>query len=147
MHFKKNQQPADEIKLHWLLLGELLTWIGASFIWPLTSVYLNKRLHVSLAMIGVVLLCNCLANVAGSYIAGKAYDKFNPYYLIIGGAALDALVLFGMGINHTWPLYWFWMICTGFLGGWNGALINSIATSLKSKLRSCFGDTDCRIPI
>ena len=133
MHFKKNQQPADEIKLHWLLLGELLTWIGASFIWPLTSVYLNKRLHVSLAMIGVVLLCNCLANVAGSYIAGKAYDKFNPYYLIIGGAALDALVLFGMGINHTWPLYWFWMICTGFLGGWNGALINSIATSLKSK--------------
>lgn len=133
MHNKGEIQPDDEIKLHWLLLGELFTWIGASFIWPLTSVYLNKRLHVSLAMIGIVLLFNCLANMLGSFIAGWAYDHFNPYYLIIAGAALDALVLFGMAANHTWPIYWVWMTLTGLLGGWNGALINSIATSIKSK--------------
>lgn len=126
-------KPSDEIKLPWLLLGELFTWIGASFIWPLTSVFLNKQLHVSLAMIGVVLLFNCLANMIGSFIAGWAYDKFNPYYLLIAGAGLDALVLFGMAVNHTWPIYWLWMTLTGFLGGWNGALINSIATSLKSR--------------
>ncbi|MFZ2685016.1 MAG: MFS transporter, partial [Lactobacillus amylovorus] len=24
----------DEIKLIWLIVGELATWIGASFIWP-----------------------------------------------------------------------------------------------------------------
>lgn len=133
LHNKGNIQPDDEIKLHWLLLGELFTWIGASFIWPLTSVYLNKRLHVSLAMIGIVLLFNCLANMLGSFIAGWAYDHFNPYYLIIAGAGLDALVLFGMAANHTWPIYWVWMTLTGLLGGWNGALINSIATSIKSK--------------
>lgn len=126
-------KPSDEIKLPWLLLGELFTWVGASFIWPLTSVFLNKQLHVSLAMIGVVLLFNCLANMIGSFIAGWAYDKFNPYYLLIAGAGLDALVLFGMAVNHTWPIYWLWMTLTGFLGGWNGALINSIATSLKSR--------------
>lgn len=126
-------KPSDEIKLPWLLLGELFTWVGASFIWPLTSVFLNKQLHVSLAMIGVVLLFNCLANMIGSFIAGWAYDKFNPYYLLIAGAGLDALVLFGMAFNHTWPIYWLWMTLTGFLGGWNGALINSIATSLKSR--------------
>ena len=133
LHSKGNIQPDDEIKLHWLLLGELFTWIGASFIWPLTSVYLNKRLHVSLAMIGIVLLFNCLANMLGSFIAGWSYDHFNPYYLIIAGAGLDALVLFGMAANHTWPIYWVWMTLTGLLGGWNGALINSIATSIKSK--------------
>lgn len=69
----------------------------------------------------------------GSFIAGWAYDHFNPYYLIIAGAAIDALVLFGMAANHTWPIYWIWMTLTGLLGGWNGALINSIATSIKSK--------------
>lgn len=127
------KQPSDEIKLHWLLLGELLTWIGASFIWPLTSVYLNKRLHVSLAMIGVVLLFNCLANMLGSFIAGWAYDHLDPYYLIIAGAGLDAVVLFLMAAFHGWPIYWVWMTLTGLLGGWNGALINSIATSIKSK--------------
>lgn len=133
MRTQHGEQLNDEIKLHWLLLGELLTWIGSSFIWPLTSVYLNKQLHVSLAMIGVVLLFNCLANMLGSFVAGWCYDRFNPYYLIIAGAGLDALVLFGMAANHTWPIYWLWMTLTGFLGGWNGALINSIATSLKSQ--------------
>lgn len=127
------KQPADEIKLHWLLLGELLTWIGASFIWPLTSVYLNKRLHVSLAMIGVVLFFNCLANMLGSFVAGWAYDHLDPYYLLIAGGSLDALVLFLMAAFHGWPIYWVWMTLTGLLGGWNGALINSIATSIKSK--------------
>ncbi|MBP2057432.1 MFS family permease [Lactobacillus colini] len=133
MRTQHGEQPNDEIRLHWLLLGELLTWIGSSFIWPLTSVYLNKQLHVSLAMIGIVLLFNCLANMLGSFVAGWSYDRFNPYYLIIAGGILDAIVLFGMAANHTWPIYWLWMTLTGFLGGWNGALINSIATSLKSK--------------
>lgn len=133
MKTEYGKQPLDEVKLHWLLLGELLTWIGASFIWPLTSVYLNKRLHVSLAMIGVVLLFNCLANMLGSFLAGWAYDRMNPYYLIIWGAGLDAVVLFLMAAFHGWPIYWFWMTLTGFLGGWNGALINSIATSIKSR--------------
>ena len=54
-----------EVNIHSLLLGELITWLGSSFIWPLTSVYLNKELHVSLAMIGVVLFFNCMANMFG----------------------------------------------------------------------------------
>lgn len=122
---------SDEIKLRWLILGELATWIGASFIWPLTSVYLNKQLHISLSMIGVVLFCNCAGNILGSIISGRLYDKYNPYPLILWGVGLDAAVLFLMAIFHGWPEYWIWLTITGFLGGWNGTLINSIATSLR----------------
>lgn len=121
----------DEIKLRWLILGELATWIGASFIWPLTSVYLNKQLHISLSIIGVVLFCNCAGNIVGSIIAGRLYDKLNPYPLILWGLGLDVLVLFLLAAFHGWPEYWIWLTITGFLGGWNGTLINSIATSLK----------------
>lgn len=122
---------SDEIKLRWLILGELATWIGASFIWPLTSVYLNKQLHISLSMIGVVLFCNCAGNILGSIISGRLYDKYNPYPLILWGVGLDAAVLFLMAIFHGWPEYWIWLTITGFLGGWNGTLIDSIATSLR----------------
>lgn len=122
---------SDEIKLRWLILGELATWIGASFIWPLTSVYLNKQLHISLSMIGVVLFCNCAGNILGSIISGRLYDKYNPYPLILWGVGLDAAVLFLMAIFHGWPEYWICLTITGFLGGWNGTLINSIATSLR----------------
>jgi MFS family permease len=123
--------PKDEIKLHWLLLGELVTWIGASFVWPLTSVYLNKQLHISLSMIGVVLFCNCFTNIVGSVIAGRVYDRYNPYPMILIGLGLDATVLFIMALSHGWPEYWIWLSLLGFIGGWNGTMINSVATSLK----------------
>ena len=122
---------SDEIKLIWLIVGELATWIGASFIWPLTSVYLNKQLHISLSIIGVVLFCNCAGNILGSIISGRLYDKYNPYPLMLWGLGLDAAVLFLMAAFHGWPEYWVWLTLTGFLGGWNGTLINSVATSLK----------------
>ena len=131
MKTKHGQQTLPEIGLPWLVVAELATWIGASFIWPLTSVYLNKRLGISLSVIGIVLFCNCAANMVGSTISGRLFDKFNPYPLIIGGMGLDTLVLLAMAFFHGWPIYWFWLVCTGFLGGWNGALVNSIATSLK----------------
>lgn len=131
MKLAHGQVKTDEIKLRWLILGELATWIGASFIWPLTSVYLNKQLHISLSVIGVVLFCNCAGNIVASMIAGKLYDKYNPYPLILWGLGLDALVLFLMAIFHGWPEYWVWLTITGFLGGWNGTMINSIATSIK----------------
>ncbi|MGE9849789.1 MDR family MFS transporter [Lactobacillus amylovorus] len=121
----------DEIKLIWLIVGELATWIGASFIWPLTSVYLNKQLHISLSIIGVVLFCNCAGNILGSIISGRLYDKYNPYPLMLWGLGLDAAVLFLMAAFHGWPEYWVWLTLTGFLGGWTGTLINSVATSLK----------------
>lgn len=121
----------DEIKLIWLIVGVLATWIGASFVWPLTSVYLNKQLHISLSIIGVVLFCNCAGNILGSIISGRLYDKYNPYPLMLWGLGLDAAVLFLMAAFHGWPEYWIWLTLTGFLGGWNGTLINSVATSLK----------------
>ena len=121
----------DEIKLRWLILGELAAWIGSSFVWPLTSVYLNKQLHISLSMIGVVLFFNCAGNILGSMIAGRLYDRCNPYPLILWGLGLGAIVLFIMAAFHGWPEYWIWLTITGFLSGWDGTLINSIATSLK----------------
>lgn len=120
-----------EVNIHSLLLGELITWLGSSFIWPLTSVYLNKELHVSLAMIGVVLFFNCMANMFGSMIAGRLYDRMNPYPLVVAGLFLDAVVLFLLALFPGWPEYWLWLTLAGFFAGWDGALINSMATSIK----------------
>jgi MFS family permease len=128
---KRGQKQVKEISLVWLFIGELLTWIGASFVWPLTSVYLNKQLHISLSMIGVVLFCNCAGNIVASFLAGRLYDRYNPYPLMIIGTFADAAVLFLLAMFHGWPEYWIWLTLTGFLGGWNGTMINSIATSLK----------------
>ena len=130
----KNQAKSGaikEIRLRWLILGQLVTWIGSSFIWPLTSVYLNKQLHVSLTVIGLVLASNCIASIVTSLLAGKCFDRFNPYPLIVIGIGLSTLTLYLLAAFHGWPAYWGWMIITGLLSGWNGTLINAIGTSLK----------------
>ncbi|GFZ27690.1 MDR family MFS transporter [Lactobacillus corticis] len=128
---KFSRVPADEIKLPGLIFGELAAWIGSSFIWPLTSVYLNKQLHISLTIIGWVLFTNCAGNLVASLIAGKLYDRFNPYPLVLFGFGSNTVVLFLLAFFHGWPEYWIWLTLTGFLGGWTGTIINSIATSLK----------------
>ncbi|KRL63261.1 MDR family MFS transporter [Lactobacillus psittaci] len=122
---------AKEVNIHSLLLGELITWLGSSFIWPLTSVYLKDQLHVSLTWVGVVLFFNCMANLVGSMIAGRLYDRINPYPLIVVGLACDAFVLFLLAVFPGWPEYWLWLTLAGFFAGWDGALINSMATSIK----------------
>ncbi|EPC69871.1 major facilitator superfamily permease [Lacticaseibacillus paracasei subsp. paracasei Lpp71] len=74
-----------EIQLRWLLTGALLSSIGMSFIWPLTSIYLHNRLDISLTVIGVVLLLNSLGSVVGSIIGGRLYDQGTPTALLCLG--------------------------------------------------------------
>lgn len=92
-----------EIQLRWLLTGALLSSIGMSFIWPLTSIYLHNRLDISLTVIGVVLLLNSLGSVVGSIIGGRLYDQGDPYRLALFGVGLTGLVLIGLTLWHGWP--------------------------------------------
>lgn len=70
-----------EISLFAVLLGSFCTSFEMSFIWPLTSVYLHDNLHISLALVGLVLFFNSLASVIGNIFGGLGFDKLNPYYL------------------------------------------------------------------
>ena len=122
-----------EIQLRWLLTGALLSSIGMSFIWPLTSIYLHNRLDISLTVIGVVLLLNSLGSVVGSIIGGRLYDQGDPYRLALFGVGLTGLVLIGLTLWHGWPAYNIWLTLLGIGSGWNITMVNSLGTSIRSK--------------
>ncbi|WP_103213717.1 MDR family MFS transporter [Lacticaseibacillus paracasei subsp. paracasei] len=122
-----------EIQLRWLLTGALLSSIGMSFIWPLTSIYLHNRLDISLTVIGVVLLLNSLGSVVGSIIGGRLYDQGDPYRLALFGVGLTGLVLIGLTLWHGWPVYSIWLTLLGIGSGWNITMVNSLGTSIRSK--------------
>ncbi|QVI35629.1 MFS transporter [Lacticaseibacillus chiayiensis] len=124
---------AHEIRLRWLLTGALLSSIGMSFIWPLTSIYLHNRLGISLTVIGVVLLLNSLGSVIGSIVGGRLYDQSDPYRLTLFGVGLTGLVLIGLTFWHGWPAYCIWLTLLGIGSGWNITMVNSLGTSLHSK--------------
>ncbi|MDT7013292.1 MFS transporter [Levilactobacillus namurensis] len=122
-----------EIRLRWLLLGALCSSIGMSFIWPLTTIYLHDRLGVSLTVVGVILLFYSLANVAGSLLGGRLFDRLNPYYLSLGGVSLSLVTLLTLVFQHGWPAFPIALIFLGFGSGWTLTMVNSLGTTIHSR--------------
>lgn len=120
-----------ELTLRAVLFGALCTSFGMSFIWPLTSVYLHDNLHLSLAIVGIVLFFNSLASVIGNVVGGIFFDRFNPYWLLQFGGWLMFFTLVILTFYHG--IYAF-SICLFFLGlgaGWNGTVVSALGASLK----------------
>ena len=120
-----------EIKLTWILIGSLITSIGMSFIWPLTSVYLHDKLGISLTVIGVVLFFNSIASVIGSLLGGTFFDRYNPYHLILGGSLFMVAVLSLLIFFHGWPVFAFALFFTGIGSGWNSTIVAAMGASVK----------------
>ncbi|MDP0529851.1 MFS transporter, partial [Lacticaseibacillus paracasei] len=107
--------------------------IGMSFIWPLTTIYLHNRLGASLTVVGVILLLYSSANVVGSVLGGRLFDRFNPYYLTIGGVTLSLITLGGLMLNHGWPAFPIALIFLGLASGWTLTMVNSLGTTIHSR--------------
>lgn len=122
-----------EIRLRWLLLGALCSSIGMSFIWPLTTIYLHNDLGASLTQVGIILLGYSFANVLGSVFGGRLFDRFNPYYLTLGGVILSLVTLLTLIVTHGWPVFPIALIFLGFGSGWSLTMVNSLGTTIHSR--------------
>lgn len=52
-----------------LIIGMFINVTGASFLWPLNTIYIHNHLGKSLTVAGIVLMLNSGASVAGIYAA------------------------------------------------------------------------------
>jgi len=122
-----------EIRLRWLLLGALFSSIGMSFIWPLTTIYMHNRLGASLTEVGIVLLLYSSANVVGSVIGGRLFDRLNPYYLTLGGISVSLVTLGTLIFSHGWPAFPIALVFLGLASGWTLTMVNSLGTTIHSR--------------
>ncbi|CDO03291.1 multidrug resistance protein MdtH [Oceanobacillus picturae] len=111
-------------KYIWLLvIATAINVTGASFLWPLNTIYMHNELGKSLAFAGFILMFNQGASIAGNLIGGLLFDKFSAYKTILGGTGIAVvsavmlafthdsivsysifLVLIGFGSGITWPV-------------------------------------------
>lgn len=122
-----------ELRLKWLLLGSLIDSIAMSSVWPLTTIYMNQELGHSLVMAGVVLFLNSVASILGAFTAGRMYDKYDSYYLVLGGIIFTWLSFFTLIFFNGWPIYPILLVLIGLGTGWLAALTNAMGTSIKSR--------------
>ncbi|TES54390.1 MFS transporter [Halalkalibacterium halodurans] len=102
----------------WLLvIGMVINVTAASFLWPLNTIYMSRELGQSLAIAGLVLMCNAGAGVIGNLIGGMMFDRIGAYRTIILSIWITIISAFILAYNHTFFYYATLMVGLGFGSG------------------------------
>ncbi|MCT8137256.1 MFS transporter [Anaerobacillus sp. CMMVII] len=105
-------------KALWLLvIGMVINVTGASFLWPLNTIFIHQELGKSLSVAGLVLMLNAGAGVIGNLIGGKLFDRVGGYKTILLGITITMVSAFTLALNHSWYYYVVLMIGLGFGSG------------------------------
>lgn len=105
-------------KAVWLLvIGMVINVTGASFLWPLNTIYIHEHLGKSLSVAGVVLMLNAGASVVGNLLGGTLFDRFGGYRSILLGTFINVIAMVGMTLWHGWPHYVIFLTMVGLGAG------------------------------
>ncbi len=100
-----------------LVIGMFINVTGASFLWPLNTIYIHNHLGKSLTVAGLVLMLNSGASVAGNLCGGFLFDKIGGFKSIMLGIAITLASLMGLVFFHDWPTYIVLLTIVGFGSG------------------------------
>lgn len=105
-------------KALWLLvIGMVINVTGASFLWPLNTIYIHQELGKSLSIAGIVLMMNAGAGVLGNLIGGNLFDRIGGYKTILIGITITMSSAFTLAFFHSWIYYVVLMVGLGFGSG------------------------------
>ncbi|MCY7945102.1 MFS transporter [Bacillus atrophaeus] len=100
-----------------LVIGMFMNVTGASFLWPLNTIYIHNHLGKSLTVAGLVLMLNSGASVVGNLCGGVLFDKIGGYKTIMLGIVITLVSLLGLIFFHQWPYYIRLLTIVGFGSG------------------------------
>lgn len=93
-------------KALWLLaIGMVVNVTGASFIWPLNTIYMHQELGQSLSVAGLVLMLNAGAGVIGNLIGGHLFDRIGGYKTLLFGISITMGSAFVLVFFHSFYYY------------------------------------------
>ncbi|WP_280769994.1 MDR family MFS transporter [Salipaludibacillus daqingensis] len=106
-------------KAIWILvIGMAINVTGASFLWPLNTIYMSQELGQSLTVAGSVLMVNASAGVIGNLIGGKLFDRIGGYRTIMIGVSITMTSAFSLAALHqSFTAYVLLLIGLGFGAG------------------------------
>ncbi len=101
-----------------LVIGMTINITGASFLWPLNTIYISQELGRSLTAAGAVLTINALAGVAGNLLGGRLFDLIGGFRTIMSGVIIAMASAFTLAALHeSFTAYVLCLIALGFGGG------------------------------
>ncbi|PKR77249.1 MFS transporter [Halalkalibacillus sediminis] len=102
----------------WLLIiGMAINVTGASFIWPLNTIYMHHELGKSLAFAGMILLFNQGAAIIGNLVGGTLFDRIGGYRTVLTGGVITLLSALTLTQFHTLLPYSILLVTMGLGSG------------------------------
>ncbi|WP_096436270.1 MDR family MFS transporter [Alteribacter populi] len=105
-------------KAVWLLvIGMAINVTGASFLWPLNTIYIHMELGKSLTIAGLVIMGNAVMGIIGNLIGGNLFDRIGGYKTIMLGVIITMTSAFILAIFNEFYHYVVLMLGLGFGAG------------------------------
>ncbi len=115
----------------WLLImATAINVTGASFIWPLNTIYMHNELGKSLTFAGLILMFNQGAAILGNLVGGTLFDKIGGYRTILSGGFITLLSAVLLTQFHSLIPYSVLLICMGLGSGVIVPVMFAMATSV-----------------
>lgn len=100
----------------WVLFwGLLINSIGGSMVWPFLTIFMRRRLAVSLTVVTLLFTLNSAMGIVGLSAIGPAVDRFGRRFAMIAGLTAGGLLLLAMSVATTLPVWATVMIAQGLL--------------------------------
>ncbi|UCZ52366.1 MFS transporter [Bacillus shivajii] len=114
-----------------LVIGMAINVTGASFLWPLNTIYMSQELGQTLTVAGTVLMFNAGAGVIGNLIGGQLFDRIGGYKTIMSGLTITLSSAFMLAWLHSSIIaYVILLVCLGFGAGMMIPCMYAMAGSL-----------------
>lgn len=121
------------MKIRWIVAASLLNNTGAALLWPLTTVYMHEYLGESMTIAGVVMFVMSLCMMAGNYLGGYLYDRWNPYWAAVVPVVFATVAALLLIFWHRWPFFAIWLCIISFSDGSSLTVINSYGTKVPGQ--------------
>lgn len=116
-----------------LIIATSINVTGASFIWPLNTIYMHNELGESLTFAGLILMFNQGAAIVGNLVGGTLFDKIGGYRTILSGGALTLISAVVLTQFHSLVPYSILLIVMGLGSGVIVPAMFAMATSVWPK--------------
>jgi len=111
-------------------LATVISSIGETFLWPLTTLYITKEFGQSLTTAATVLLLQHSGALCGNVLGGMLFDRWNGRKTIISAILLSIGILIAMGFCKNFYGYVALLMMLGFCNGMFWPSTRALAISI-----------------
>jgi len=122
----------------WILfIGQLVSSIGMSLVWPFMTIYVRERLDVALTVVGLVLAANSVAGLLSQLVGGPLVDRFGRKIAMVISLGSRAIIMLALGMADSLFSFTVLVVLSGFFGSlFNPALNSMVADMVESERRT-----------